>query len=121
LGQKVAVDARGLCVKSLPDVWDVVFQGTGEAMSAAHVITAQTAARFDAWLAGTQGRVLGVRGLQFVAMSAQKLEREFGGSGVLLGRAGRKGFARPREGEGGDGKAHEAVIHAQRGAEGALV
>jgi hypothetical protein len=121
LGQKVAADARVLRVTRLWDVREVVLQGPGEALGAAHVVAHEAAARCDAWCKGTQGRTLRGEGWQCVARRAQAREREFGGSGVGLGMAEREGFARPSEGEGIDGETPEAVIRALRGDAGVCV
>ena len=54
-------------------------------------------------------------------MLEQELKLEFGVGRVVLGVAGREGFAIPREGEGIDGKEHEEVILAQGVDDGAFV
>jgi hypothetical protein len=72
-------------------------------------------------LKGTHFGALRGEGFKFIAMREQELELEFGVSGVVLGVAGREGFAIPRAGELVDGKEHEAVILPQRGDDGALV
>ena len=67
---------------------EVVFSGTGEAIGEAHLVTDQTAARFAEWFEGPHRGALGVEGLEFVVMRAQKLKLDFGGSGIVRGAAG---------------------------------
>jgi hypothetical protein len=90
-------------------------------MGQAHLVANEAAAMWDELLKGTHFGALRGEGLKFVAMGAQELELEFGVRGAVLGVAGREGFAISREGEGVNGKEHEAVILPQRGDEGALV
>ncbi len=54
-------------------------------------------------------------------MLEQELKLELGIGRVVLGVAGREGFAIPREGEGIDRKEHEEVILAQGVNDGAFV
>jgi hypothetical protein len=79
------------------------------------------AAMVDEWLKGAQGRALRGEGWTWGARWEQALALALGLSGVVRGRAGRERVAIPREGAGGNGKAHAAVILPRRGDEGAVV
>ena len=95
MGQKVAEDDGVLVVEPLQDVGEVVLQGTGKASREAHVVADQAAAMFDKLFEGTHRGALGLEGLEFVAMLEQELKLECRISGVVLGVAGREGFAGP--------------------------
>jgi hypothetical protein len=121
LSQNVAEDERVLVVKPLEDVREVVLQGTGEGSSEAHVVANEAAPMVDEWLKDTHVGTLRGEGLKCGAMGEQELELEFGVRRVILGVAGRDSFALPREGEWGNGKAHEAVVPPPRDDDGACV
>ena len=91
----------------MPDVRGVVFRGIGGAIREAHVAANEAAALVGEGLKGTQFGALRGKGVQFVAMRAQELERERGVSGVVLRTTGGGGLAIPREAEGVGGEAHE--------------
>jgi hypothetical protein len=121
LGEAVA-DEGGVCVVApWADLGAVVVQGTGEASRETYVVADQTTARCDAWCEGTDRGALGGEGCACVARREPELTRAFGVSRVVLGVAGREGFPVPREAEGGDGQASEAVVLAPRGDDGARV
>jgi hypothetical protein len=48
---------------------------------------------FDEWFEGTPRGAWGVEGREFVARREQELQREFRVRGIVLGGAGREGFA----------------------------
>jgi hypothetical protein len=93
VGEEVAEEGGGLVVEPGEDMRAVVRQGTGQAIREAHVVADQTAAMFDQWFEGTHRGALGLEGLELVAMRAQELTREFRVRGIVLGVAGREGFA----------------------------
>jgi len=94
-GEEIAEEGGVVVVEPLEDVREVVFQGTGQAIGEAHVVTDQTAAMFDKWFEGTHRGALGLEGLEFVAMLAQELKLEFRVSGIVLGVAGRERLRGP--------------------------
>jgi hypothetical protein len=86
--EEVAEHGGGFIVGPLEGMGEVIFSGTGEAIGEAHLVADQTVARFGEWFEGPHRGALGVEGLEFVAMRAQKLKLEFGGSGIVRGAAG---------------------------------
>jgi hypothetical protein len=106
-GEEVAEDGGIVVVEPLPHRRTGVFQGTGEAIGEAHVVSDQAAAMFDALCEGAHGRTLGLKGLELLAMRAQEFKEEFGVRGVVRGLAGGEGLALPRQHEGIDGTEYD--------------
>jgi len=77
------------------------------------VVADQTAAMFDELFEGTQRGALGVAGLECVAMREQELKLEFGVSGIVLGVAGREGFAVLGQGQRMDGEQDKKCVLTQ--------
>jgi hypothetical protein len=88
LGEEVADDGGIFVVEPLQYRRNVVFQGTGEAIRAAHFVSDQAAAMFDEVFEGAHGRTLGLKGLERIAMLAQEVKEAFGVGGVVLSLAG---------------------------------
>jgi hypothetical protein len=82
-------------------------------MSETHFVAAQTAAMVNELFEGTHRGALGVEGLEFVAMLEQELKLEFGVSGIVLGVAGREGFAVLGQGQRIDGEQDKKVVLTQ--------
>jgi hypothetical protein len=114
LGENIAEDGGVFVVKPLQDMRTVVFQGTGETIRGAHVVTNEAAAMFDAWFEDTHRGALGLQGRERIAMLQQDFELELGVGRVVLGVAGCEGFTIPGECKRIDGKAHEVVVRSER-------
>ena len=113
LGEEIAEDGGVFVVEPLEDVREVVLQGTGKAIREAHFVADQTAAMFDKLFEGTHRGALGLEGLEFVAMLEQELKLEFRVSGIILGMAGREGFAVLGQGQRIDGEQDEERVLTQ--------
>jgi len=120
-GEKVAEDGGIFVVEPLQPMRKVVFQGTGQAIREAHVVSDQAAAIFHEWCRGAHGRTLGLKGRERIAMLEPEFKEEFGVRGVVLGLAGGEGLAIPRQHEGIEGQEHKEVVLAQRIDDGALL
>jgi hypothetical protein len=103
-GENVADEGGVLVVTPLSGVREVVFQGTGAAVGEAPVVADHAAALVDEVRKGTHGGALGGKGRQGVARLAQACTWPFGGSGIVLGRAGSAGCAVLGQGPRGDGE-----------------
>jgi hypothetical protein len=97
----------------LEDVREVVLQGTGQAIREAHFVADQTAAMFDKLFEGTHRGALGLGGREFVAMREQELKLELRVSGIVLGVAGREGFAVLGQSQRIDGEQDEERVWTQ--------
>ena len=106
---------RIFLLKPLQDGREGVFQRTGQAMRASDFVTDQAPAMFDEWSQRAQRRALGGEGGKLVAVLEEALDLECGVGGVVFRTARGKRCTVPREGEGIDGKEHEAIILAQCG------
>jgi hypothetical protein len=100
---------------------EIVLQGTREAIGDPHFVTDDAPTVFDELFQGAHGGALRCEGLQLVAVGAQQFELQCGVGGVILRAAGGKRFTVPCEGQGGDGKEHEAGVLAPGKDDGALV
>jgi hypothetical protein len=110
LGEEGAEAGGVFVVESLEDMGEVVFSGTGEAIRETHVVAAQTAGMFDEWFEGTHRGAWGVEGRELVAMLEQELKLEFRVRGVVLGVAGREGFAVLGHGQRSDGEQDKKFV-----------
>jgi hypothetical protein len=68
---------------------------------------------FDELFESTHRGALGVEGLEFVARREQELKLKFGVSGIVLGVAGREGFAVLGQGQRIDGEQDQKVVFTQ--------
>jgi hypothetical protein len=91
-GEEVPEEGGVFVVESWQHMRKVVFQDTGEAIREAHVVSDHAAAMCHELFEGAHGRMLGLKGLELIAMLEQEFTEEFGVSGVVLGF-----FARPPE------------------------
>jgi hypothetical protein len=73
----------------------------------------QTAAMCDKWFEGTHRGALGLEGLECVARLEPELKREFRVRGIVLGVAGREGFAVLGQGQRMDGAQEEERVLTQ--------
>lgn len=118
--QDVATDRRLLLGKPLQALWEVVFEGPGEAVRTPDFVTDQATAMGDELGEGTHGGALGLQGLELVPMFQEECDLEFRLGGGVFGSARGKRFAVPGHGERIDGKEHEESIVTQRRHDGPL-
>jgi hypothetical protein len=90
-------------------------------MGETHVVADQTAAMCDEWFESPHRGALGVEGREFVAMLEQELKREFSVSGIVLGVAGREGFAVLGQSQRIDGEQDKKCVLTQGIDERALI
>jgi hypothetical protein len=97
---------------------DIVFQGTREAVGETDLVPHEAPAVFHTWLQRTHRDTLRGEDLEFVPVFEQQFELEFRIGGVILGSAGREGFAVCGHRQRVDGEEHQKVMGAQRGHQG---
>jgi hypothetical protein len=107
--------------KPLQDLWEVVFEGTGQAVGQTDFVADQATAVLDELRQGAHGGALGAERGELVAVFEEDLDLEFGIGGVIFGPARGKRFAVPGHGERIDGEEHEEIIVAQRGHDGSFL
>jgi hypothetical protein len=112
-GEEVAEHGGVVIVEPLEDMGAGVFEGTGEAIGERHVVADQAAALCDELFEGTPRGALGGAGLEFVARLEQELKLQFGVSGIVLGVAGREGFAVLGQGQRIDGEQDQNCVLTQ--------
>jgi len=112
---------RVFVLQPLERLRERVFQGAREPMGDPPCVSNHAPAVCNELCQGTHDGALWSEGLQRVAVSAEQCELQCGIGGVILCAAGGKRFAVPCEGQGVDGKEHEAVVCAQGKDAGAFV
>jgi hypothetical protein len=112
--QEVTKERRIFLLKPLQDVWEGVFEGTGQAVGETDVVADQSLTVFDALRQGAHGGALGAEGGQLVTVFEEQFDLECGVGRVIFGPARGTRFAVLGHGEGIDGKEHEELILAQR-------
>src|SRR5262245_30199297 len=111
--QEVAED-RGVCLlQPLEHRWNIVLEGTGQAVGAPHCVTDHTATVRNELGEGAHGGARWPARLQLVAMGEQPCTLEGSVRGGVCGPNGRAGVAIPRQPQGMDGEEDQKVIRAQ--------
>src|SRR5262249_38122865 len=75
--QKVTENTGVFILKPVQHLWEIVLQGTGEAVRDPHFIPDHPAPVFDELGERAHGRTLGLKWLQLVAMGEEEFKLEF--------------------------------------------
>ena len=119
--QEVTKDRRIFLLKPLQDVWEVVFEGTGQAVGETDCVADQSPTVFDALRQGAHGGALGAEGGKLVTVFEEQFDLEFGVGRGIFGSARGTRFAVRGHGEWIDGKEPEELILAQRRHDGPFI